>query len=235
MRNQRNPCNPWFLVFFLYLAALLCASDARLDKQLAEESKRDQWQEPQQVIEQLALFLGARVADVGAGRGYFAARLSAAVGSDGTVYAVDVDKEALEFLRERVELQHLSNVRVIEGKAESPELPIGELDAVLIFNAYHEMRQHQEMLKALHASLRPGGVLLIGESRPGRTYNSRSDEVSAHVLSENHVRQDAAEAGFGFLRQGPNLSDPHSSRGTYYLLVFHKAALTSVPDRLPRR
>ena len=229
-------------MFLLLLAALLCASDTgtrldkqRFDKQLDEERKRDQWQEPQRVIGQLALFRGARVADVGAGRGYFTVRLSAAVGSDGTVYAVDLDKEALEFLRERVDLQHLSNVQVIEGKADSPELPAGELDAALIFNAYHEMRQHQEMLKALHAALRPGGVLLIGESRPRRTYNGRSDEVSSHVLSENYVLQDAAEAGFGFLRQGPDLSDPSSSRGTYYLLVFHKEALTSVPDRLPRR
>ena len=235
MRNPRNPRNPWFLPFFLGLATLLCASDARLDKQLDEERKRDQWQEPQRVMGQLALFRGARVADVGAGRGYFTARLSTAVGSDGTVYAVEVDKADLDFLRDRVDQQHLSNVRVIEGKPDSPELPPGELDAVLIFNAYHEMRRHQEMLKALYAALRPGGVLLIGESRPRRTYNGRSDEVSAHVLSENYVRSDAAEAGFGFLRQAPDLSDPSSSRGTYYLLVFHKEALTAVPDRLPRR
>jgi predicted methyltransferase len=106
---------------------------------------------------------------------------------------------------------------------------------VLIFNAYHEMRQHQEMLQAVHAALRPGGVLLIGESRPRRTYNSRSDEISAHMLSESYVRAEAAEAGFSFLRQAPDVSNPDSSRGTYYLLVFHKEALTSVPDRIPRR
>jgi len=233
--NPRNPCNPWLLVFSLFLAALLCASDNKLDKQLAEERKRDQWQEPQRVIGQLALFRGARVADVGAGRGYFTARLSAAVGSDGAVYAVDLDREALDFLRERVTAQHLSNVQVIEGKPDSPELPPGELDAVLIFNAYHEMRQHQEMLKALYAALRPGGVLLIGESRPRRTFDGRTEETNAHVLSEKYVRADAAEAGFGFLRQAPDLSNPDSSRGVYYLLVFHKEALTSVPDRIPRR
>lgn len=224
-------------MFLLLLAALLCAPniDTRLDKQLEEERKRDQWQEPQRVIGQLALFRGARVADVGAGRGYFTARLSAAVGSDGVVYAVEVDKADLDFLRERVDTQQLSNVRVIEGKPNSPELPAGELDAVLIFNAYHEMREYKEMLKAVHAALRPGGVLLIGESRPRRTYSGRSDETGAHVLSESYVRAEAAEAGFGFLRQGQDLSNPSSSRGVYYLLVFHKEALTSVPDRPPRR
>lgn len=224
-------------MFLLLLAALLCAPsiDSKLDKQLEEERKRDQWQEPQRVIGQLALFRGARVADVGAGRGYFTARLSAAVGSDGTVYAVEVDKADLSFLRERVDAQQLSNVRVIEGKQDSPELPAAELDAVLIFNAYHEMRQYKEMLKAVHVALRPGGVLLIGESRPRRSYSSRSDEAGGHVLSESYVRAETAEAGFAFLRQAPDLSDPSSNRGVYYLLVFHKEALTSVPDRLPRR
>src|SRR5262249_35736595 len=149
--------------------------------------------------------------------------------------AVDVDRDALAFLRERVTAQSLTNVRVIEGRPGGPELPAGEIDAILIFNSYHEMRLHKEMMAAFYAALRPGGVLLIGESRPRRTFDSRSEESNAHVLSERYVRADAEEAGFGFLRQASDVSNPGSDRGTYYLLVFLKEALTSVPDRTPRR
>jgi predicted methyltransferase len=213
------------------LAALLCAADSRLDKQLNEEKKRDRWQEPARVIAQLSLRPGARVADVGAGRGYFTARLAEAVGPGGVVYAVEVDRGDLDFLRERVREQQLGNVQVIEGRQNSPELPPGELDAILVFNAYHEMRQYKEMMTAMYAALRPGGVLLIGESRPRRTYHSRAEEAGAHVLSESYVRAEAAEAGFRFLGQPPGLSDPSSSRGVYYLLVFYKEALSSARVR----
>lgn len=53
---------------------------------------RDAWQKPQGVIEKLLIAPGSRVADLGAGGGYFTWHLAKAVGSKGTVYAVDIEE-----------------------------------------------------------------------------------------------------------------------------------------------
>ena len=206
-------------MFLLLLAALLCATDSRLDKQLEEERKRDHWQEPQRVLGQLGLFRGARAADVGAGRGYFTARLSAAVGPDGTVYAVDLDKEALEFLRERVTVQHLSNVQVIEGRPDNPELPSSELDAVLVFNAYHEMRDYDAMLAALYRALQPGGRLAIidGAIEGGQ---ARDDYFSRHRIPKEVVREEAERHGFAFLREEKGFSRTSDGKQFYFLIFI---------------
>ena len=52
---------------------------------------RTSWQQPDRVIESLNLAPGAYVADLGAGGGYFLPYLVDAVGSEGKVFAVDVD------------------------------------------------------------------------------------------------------------------------------------------------
>ena len=53
---------------------------------------RDDWQAPERVVEVLGIEPGDRIADVGAGGGYFTFRLADAVGAQGLVYAVDVDE-----------------------------------------------------------------------------------------------------------------------------------------------
>ena len=56
---------------------------------------RDGWQQPERVVTELEIRGGERVADLGAGGGYFTFRLADAVGPEGTVYAVDVDEETV--------------------------------------------------------------------------------------------------------------------------------------------
>ena len=58
-----------------------------------EGPSRDAWQFPDRVIQSLDIEPGDRVADLGAGDGYFTFRLAEAVGPSGIVYAVDIDRE----------------------------------------------------------------------------------------------------------------------------------------------
>ena len=90
--------------------------------------------------------LASWVADVGAGDGFFTSRLSRAVGPTGRVFAVDIDRQALGKLRKRLADERLENVTVIESAPDDPKLPERVLDAALIINAYHEMREHQAIL-----------------------------------------------------------------------------------------
>ena len=54
---------------------------------LFDDPARDAWQKPEELVKALGLAPGDRVADIGAGTGYFERWLARAVGLRGTVLA----------------------------------------------------------------------------------------------------------------------------------------------------
>jgi FkbM family methyltransferase len=173
------------------------------------ESRREEWQKVDEVLKAMGAKPGAVVADIGAGDGFFTARLSRAVGGSGRVYAVDVSARALRNLKQRVADEQLSNVEVIEGAAGDPKLPAGALDAALIVNAYHEMTEHHAMLTMIKAALKPDGRLVILEPiAPSRRDSARADQTRTHEIAVDHVQKEAREAGFRVM----TLQDPFTSR-----------------------
>ncbi len=94
-----------------------CSVLGRLDLGRVVTSGRDGWQHPEQVIAALDLSPGDRVAEIGAGNGYWLPWLAEAVGSDGRVYAVEVDDVLVEELLERVARESLDNVVVVPQSA----------------------------------------------------------------------------------------------------------------------
>ncbi len=103
-------------------------------KRFAYERGRDDWQQPERVVASLGIEPGDHVADLGAGSGYFTLRLAEAVGPTGRVYAVDVDAEMNEYLREKLKQAGVANVEVIDGRFEDPLLPDGRIDLIFSSN-----------------------------------------------------------------------------------------------------
>jgi ubiquinone/menaquinone biosynthesis C-methylase UbiE/rhodanese-related sulfurtransferase len=192
----------------------------------AADGGRDAWQRVPDIITALGISAGSRVADVGAGDGYFTTRLAAAVGADGRVYAVDVSKNALDRLGKRVASAGLLNVQPILGTPSDPQLPESALDAALIVNAYHEMREHQAMLRAIRRALRPGGRLVILESVAVAQRNiPREAQESRHQLAAHYLQRDAIDAGFQIARFEDPFTRPNT-RSPEYLLVLTPVAPT---------
>src|SRR5262245_45875059 len=63
---------------------------------------RDSWQKPKAVVEKLNIKPGSKVADLGAGGGYFTWYLASAVGPEGKVYAVDIDETGLDIIKKEI-------------------------------------------------------------------------------------------------------------------------------------
>ncbi len=80
---------------------------------------------------------GNTIADLGCGEGLFTVPLARAVGDKGRVFAVDIDKQALEGARKRLERENVRNAELVLGKEDDPLLPADQLDSVFIMNAYH--------------------------------------------------------------------------------------------------
>ena len=173
------------------------------------EDRREQWQKVDDVFQAMGVRPGGIVADLGAGDGFFTVRLARAVGDQGKVYAVDIGADALRRLRTRVANEKLSQVEVIEGAVDDPGLPIGALDAVLIVNAYHEMKAFKELLPRLKASLKPDGRLVIVEPiAPARRDKSRDEQIRNHEIAIDFVKQETAAAGFVQV----SMQDPFTTR-----------------------
>lgn len=163
----------------------------------APRTSREEWQRPDDIVAALGLTPGVRVADVGAGDGFFTVRLARAVGPSGRVFAVDVEPKMLEALKQLTQKEKLANVDTIQGEQNDPRLEPNGVDAVLIVNAYHEMREHGVMLAHIRKALRPKGRLVIVEPITERQRDQPRDvQVKAHELAPEYVITELHAAGF---------------------------------------
>ena len=171
----------------------------RLD---AVESERDRWQRPADVLRELDLRPGNTVVDLGSGAGYFALKLSPAVGERGQVLAVDLRKLSLFFLWTRALLRGQHNVHVIVGEEGNPRLPVDTVDAVLICNTYHEFSNPELILNRVFRSLRPGGRLVVVDRAARVAEAQHTHEVPLTVV-EGQLRNE----GFYIVSQDDSFID----------------------------
>ena len=120
-----------------------------------DEKERDAAGEPEQLVRLLGITPGMTVADVGAGSGYYVARLSPIVGPNGRIFAEDVTPEYLRSLRKRVGELGLHNVTISRGEPHDPRLPPASVDIAILVHMYHEIAQPYGLLYNLVPALKP--------------------------------------------------------------------------------
>jgi predicted methyltransferase len=160
-----------------------------------ERADRDTEERPDLVLAAMQLQDGDVVADVGAGSGYFTRRLARAVAPRGKVYANDIQPEMLDKLKERAELEGLTNVVTILGSETDPKLPANAFDWLLLVDVYHEFQQPQPMLARLRAALKPGGRVALVEYRENATHIREE-----HRMSIDEVTREWSAGGFRLVR-----------------------------------
>ena len=165
---------------------------------LLEGPDRDTWQKPDQIMDALRVADGSKVADIGAGAGWFTIRLARRVGPNGRVYAQDIQREMLEATRRRVSREGLQNVETRLGQGTSPSLPDGALDAVLVVDVYPEVEDRVTFLRNLATSLKRNGRIGVVNYKPGRGGPGPVGEEGVRVESER-VEADATAAGLRVL------------------------------------
>jgi ubiquinone/menaquinone biosynthesis C-methylase UbiE len=177
---------------------------------LLESPDRDEWQQPERVMDAMLIADGSKVADIGAGGGWFTIRLARRVGPNGIVYAEDVQQQMLDSITRRVSDQRLANVQVVLGTMDDPRLPTG-LNTVLMVDTYPQLRDPVTFLRTTANALAPNGRIGVvdfktdGRGGPGPPIEER--------LAPDVVRRDAEKAGLRLLSAETFLR-------YQYLLVF---------------
>jgi predicted methyltransferase len=163
---------------------------------------REQWQRHADILSELGATNGAKIADVGAGGGWFTRRISKAVGETGRVFAVDVNPISLRELKDALGADY-ANVEIVRGEEDNPKLPAAALDGALVVNAYHEFAEYQKMLAHLRDALRPGGKLVLVEPIPRTEDSTRAAQAKRHSIDIALVEQELKDAGFDIVKKDP--------------------------------
>ena len=114
------------------------------------------------------------------------------VGDTGTVYAVDINPEAIRYIDDRARKEKLRNVKTLLSKADDPSLPMAAIDAVLLLKTYHEVENPVALLQNLRASLRPRAKVGIID---------RNGNGGNHGVSRDVVLREASQAGYRLVEQ----------------------------------
>lgn len=172
-----------------------------------DDPARDGWQKPHEVIHALALGPRAAVADLGAGTGYFSARLANMLPA-GTVYAVDVEPDMVKYLGERAKREKLENLKPVQAKPDDPGLP-APVDLVLLVDVYHHIDGREKYFAALQSRLKPAGRVAIIDFR----LDSPEGPPKAARIPPAQVKAEMAKAGY-------RLAAQHDFLPRQYFLIF---------------
>lgn len=151
-----------------------------------ERRDREGEEKPSLVLEHLEVTPTDVIADIGAGSGYFSVLLAPLV-PQGRVIAQDIQQEMLDFVEGRKKLTGVTNVETLLGTIEDTRLPEGEVDLVIMVDAYHEFSHPREMMESIVKGLSPGGRVVFLE------YRGEDPRVPIKPLHKMTVKQITAE------------------------------------------
>ena len=126
-----------------------------------EDPARDEWQQPEAVMELFGDLTGKTVMDIGSGTGYFSFRMARA---GARVICADVDQRFLDYIiqkrdsigswaRDRITTRHVP--------FDSARLKSGEADLVLIVDTYHHIEDRIAYFREVRQGLKPDGKLVV--------------------------------------------------------------------------
>ncbi|MBP6924041.1 MAG: methyltransferase domain-containing protein [Candidatus Pacebacteria bacterium] len=136
---------------------------------------------PDIVVSHFHLKSGDVIADFGAGSGYFLKALSSRVGTDGRVYACEIQKSLVEKVSEQARTLGLNNIHPMWcDLEESNGIKIKEetLDVGILVNTLFQIENKQVGIIEMARTIRSGGRLIIIDW---------TDSAGGMGPTENHV------------------------------------------------
>ena len=178
-----------------------------------DRPERAKEQKPADVVAALALKPGMSVADIGAGSGFFTRRFVEAVTESGTVYAVDIEPEMLQYTKESIEHLHVPfTAEFILAAPDNPKLPTASVDLIFLCNTYHHLEDRAAYFARVRSALKPGGRIAIIDFY----HDERSGNVGfprRHLVPQDTVITEMRRAGYRLLKE-------HTFLDRQYFLEF---------------
>jgi len=172
---------------------------------------------PESVLKQINLSEGTKVADFGAGTGYITTLLAKAVGPEGKVFAIDIQKIVLEAIKSRAKMMNLFNIETIWGNLEvigGSNLENNSVDFVFLINVVFQTENKENIFKEAYRVLKNGGFVVFVDWKPEAPENNFGPLINQRV-SKSQIVNIASNIGF-------QLSKELNAGQYHYGLLFKK-------------
>lgn len=170
-----------------------------------ERPKREKEENTSRLIQNMEILSSDTIADIGAGSGYHVFKM-APLTHQGLVYAVDIQDEMLQAIRDRKKETEAKNIKLIKGTEQSVNLPEDSVDKILMVDVYHEFNYPIEMLTSMHKALRKNGKIYLIE------YRGEDDSIpikKLHKMTEAQAVKEFEANGFTLEKNISNLPWQH--------------------------
>ena len=114
-----------------------------------------------EVLAKLELKPGDIVADIGSGAGGFSIPMAKAIAPNGTLYAVDIDQEMLDYVTAKGKKEGLTNIVTILGEYDDPKLPVKNVNVAFFHRVLHMIEHRQAYVNATAKYMAPDGKIVI--------------------------------------------------------------------------
>jgi ubiquinone/menaquinone biosynthesis C-methylase UbiE len=185
------------LVLFFLLSAAVPAS-AQLAGRPAEEWIKNLDGETRvaslkidEVVAAMKLQPGQAVADIGAGSGLLSVPVAKAVGPNGRVYAVEIDKGFFPAILKRAADAGVTNVQTVLGEFTDPKLPATGVNVAFFHDVLHHVQDRAAYLKTLARYLPTGGRIVVIDFEGGKGPHLKQPELQVSREQLTAMMRDA--------------------------------------------
>lgn len=124
------------------------------------------------------------VADLGAGTGFYSI-LAGHIVSMGKVYAVELHKDYLTTIKNKVKEANLNNVEILWGNVEKKggtKIGDGVVDAVIASNVLFQVEDKERLILEIQRILKPKGKVLLIDW-------SEASILAKHIVPQKKARE----------------------------------------------
>ncbi|MEW6407532.1 MAG: methyltransferase domain-containing protein [Patescibacteria group bacterium] len=153
------------------------------------------------ILLQAGLKEGEIIADFGCGSGHFVFLAAKIVGNKGKVYAIDIQKTVLSFLKSEIIRRSAEQIKLLWANLEKPgalKIPENSVNLVLISSTLHQVKDRNKVLLEAKRVLKENGRLLIIDWK--REAAPFGPSVSLR-LDKDKLKKEMQEAGFKFIKE----------------------------------
>jgi ubiquinone/menaquinone biosynthesis C-methylase UbiE len=125
-----------------------------------DEQQRRKIQNPEQILQNIGIREGMSFVDLGCNDGFFTIPAAQIIGNTGRVYGLDINQQAIDSLKNKLQIINYKNYQLKCAKAEEMAFSDGIADIVFLGTVLHDFMDPLKVLSNAKKLLKNKGILV---------------------------------------------------------------------------
>lgn len=145
----------------------------------------------EKIIQELNISLNDIVIDFGSGGGYYTNKFAEIVGENGIVYAIDNNKDLLDYVKSK---SKLDNIKPILFSGQPLPIEEGSVNLIFMRNVTHHLKKRTDIFKSLKKLLKTDGKITVIDYKKGKLFSFHG--IFGHSVKKEKIIAEMKNAGF---------------------------------------